>query len=200
VGSTGDDTRRRIIAATMECVATRGYARATIREIARVAGMTSGSLYHYFPTKAEIIKAAYVEVGAATMPRLVAAAEEAGRAGGAVDKLVALMHEGGLIMEDFPYAVAFDLAVRGPGVEADLLDLSENIFASLRQFVEDIIEQASADGLLSRQVTTRGATNAVLALMRALYDHHASVLSPEDFHATVDAVRLMLRGELLPRG
>ncbi|EJO86587.1 TetR family transcriptional regulator, partial [Mycobacterium colombiense CECT 3035] len=38
VGASGEETRRRIIVATMRCVATVGYARATIREIARAAG------------------------------------------------------------------------------------------------------------------------------------------------------------------
>ncbi|BBX40832.1 hypothetical protein MSIM_22830 [Mycobacterium simiae] len=38
VGADGDETRRRITAATMKCVPEVGYARATIREIARAAG------------------------------------------------------------------------------------------------------------------------------------------------------------------
>lgn len=44
VGASGAETRRRIVAATMKCVAEVGYARATIREIARMADMTSASL------------------------------------------------------------------------------------------------------------------------------------------------------------
>ncbi|WP_156669712.1 TetR family transcriptional regulator, partial [Mycobacterium sp. E3339] len=41
VGASGEDTRQRIIVATMRCVATAGYSRATIREIARTANVTS---------------------------------------------------------------------------------------------------------------------------------------------------------------
>ena len=90
------------MAAAMQCVAERGYARATIREIARSADITSGSLYHYFPNKAEIVKATYLEVSEATMPQLAAAAE---RAEGVVDKLVAVIDQGSQIMQDYPYAI-----------------------------------------------------------------------------------------------
>ncbi|WP_155771713.1 TetR/AcrR family transcriptional regulator, partial [Mycobacterium asiaticum] len=54
VGASGEQTRQRIIAATMRCVAQAGYSRATIREIARTADVTSASLYNYFPNKAEL--------------------------------------------------------------------------------------------------------------------------------------------------
>ncbi|WP_156736743.1 MULTISPECIES: TetR/AcrR family transcriptional regulator, partial [unclassified Mycobacterium] len=47
VGASGEETRQRIIVATMRCVATVGYSRATIREIARTADVTSASLYNY---------------------------------------------------------------------------------------------------------------------------------------------------------
>ncbi|WP_131812121.1 TetR/AcrR family transcriptional regulator, partial [Mycobacterium mantenii] len=49
VGASGEQTRQRIIVAAMRCVAEKGYSRATIREIARTAGVTSASLYNYLP-------------------------------------------------------------------------------------------------------------------------------------------------------
>ena len=58
VGADGEQTRARIIMAAMRCVAEAGYSHATIREIARTADMTSGSLYHYFPNKSELLTAA----------------------------------------------------------------------------------------------------------------------------------------------
>ena len=72
VGSSGEETRQRIIEATMRCVAEVGYSQATIREIARVAQMTSGSLYHYFPNKSELMKVTVAEFAELTVPRLVA--------------------------------------------------------------------------------------------------------------------------------
>ncbi|MFV2179880.1 TetR/AcrR family transcriptional regulator [Actinomadura sp. LOL_016] len=178
----------------MRCVADVGYARATIREIARAADMTSGSLYHYFPNKAEIVRATYLDVSAVTMPRLTAAAEQAE---GCVEKLVAVIREGGRIVQEYPYAVAFDRAVRAPGVEAaGLAEVSDSIFDSLRGIVEEVIHQAHRDGELSPEVTPQGATNAVFGLMHGLYDHTATS-TPADFRDTVQAVQLMLRGALI---
>lgn len=194
VGSKGEDTRRRIITATMQCVAEMGYARATIREIARAAEMTSGSLYHYFPNKAEIVKATYLDLSEATMPQLTAAVE---RADGVVDKLVAVLHEGGQVVQEYPYIVAFDRAVRAPGVEdVGLSKISDSIFASLRGIVEGVIRQAHRNGELSPDVTPQGATNAVYGVMRGLYDYTA-VSTPAEFRDTIQAVQLLLRGALI---
>lgn len=193
-GSNGEDTRRRIIAATMRCVAEMGYTRATIREIARAAEMTSGSLYHYFPNKAELVKATYLEVGEATMPGLAAAAEQAD---GLIGKLVAVIDQGARIVNDYPHAVAFDRAVRAPGTDkAVLSEISDSIFASLRGIVESAILQARENGELSPDVTAEGATNAVFAIMRGLYDD-AGLTTARDFRDTVRALQLLLQGRLI---
>jgi AcrR family transcriptional regulator len=193
IGAKGEDTRRRIIAAAMQCVAERGYARATIREIARYASITSGSLYHYFPNKAEIVRATYLEVSEVAMPQLAAAAEQAR---GVVDKLVAVIDRGSQIMQDYPYAIPFDRAVRSPGVDdAALPKISESIFAEMGRIVAGVIQQADRDGELNATVTAAGATNAVFAVLRGLYDSGLS--SPDEFHETVPAIRLLMRGTLL---
>ena len=67
VGASGEETRQRIIVATMRCVAEVGYSKATIREIARMANVTSASLYNYFPNKSELIKAS-IAARAASYP------------------------------------------------------------------------------------------------------------------------------------
>jgi AcrR family transcriptional regulator len=177
----------------MQCVAERGYARATIREIARTAGITSGSLYHYFPNKAEIVRATYLDVSKAAMPQLAAAAEQAE---GVVDKLVAVIDEGSRIMQDYPYAVPFDRAIRAPGVDdAALPKISQSIFAATGRIVESVVEQAHRDGELNPTVTPAGATNAVFAVLRGLYD--SALSSPSEFRDTVQAIRLLMQGSLL---
>lgn len=56
----GEDKRREdLIAATLECVAERGLAGATIREIAARADVTPGLIRYYFPAKDDLIGAAY---------------------------------------------------------------------------------------------------------------------------------------------
>ncbi|WP_156751806.1 TetR/AcrR family transcriptional regulator, partial [Mycobacterium sp. E2497] len=114
VGASGEETRQRIVVATMRCVAEFGYAGATIREIARAANVTSASLYNYFPNKAELINAAIAARTDVALPRLRAAAA---RPGTAVDRIEAVLDESGRLMREHPHLAAFDRAVRAESNE-----------------------------------------------------------------------------------
>jgi AcrR family transcriptional regulator len=48
-------TRARLLDATLECLAERGYARTTTTEIAERGGVSRGAQLHHFPTKAELV-------------------------------------------------------------------------------------------------------------------------------------------------
>ena len=51
------DTRSRIIAAAMRLFATKGYNSTSIADILGQAGVNSGSLYHFFPGKQDLLLA-----------------------------------------------------------------------------------------------------------------------------------------------
>src|SRR6516225_9747408 len=108
-GASGEETRQRIIGATMRCVAEAGYSQATIRGIAKAADMTSGSLYHYFPNKSELLKATVTEIDQIALPRLRAAAAQAD---GVTDRLEAVLDESHRLMREYPHLAAFDRAMR----------------------------------------------------------------------------------------
>src|ERR1700761_3852067 len=109
VGASGEETRRRIIIATMRCVAEVGYSQATIREIARTANVSSASLYNYFPNKSELIKATIAARGDAAMPRLRAAAANAGDV---MDRIESVLDECGALMREYPDLAAFEWVIR----------------------------------------------------------------------------------------
>jgi AcrR family transcriptional regulator len=193
VGAKGEETRRRIIAATMRCVAEVGYSRATIREIARMAQMTSGSLYHYFPNKSELVKASFLELADSSVPRLSAAAD---RADGVLDKLLAVLDEGEQLMREYPFAVAFDRALRVEGAELhQLAEDSDTIFAALRDVIVGIVTTASRQGALRPGTDVEGAAGAVYVVIRGLYEQ-AATASPQEYHETVQALKLLIRGQL----
>lgn len=50
-------TREKIVAAAMDLFAFHGYGSTGLSEIARKAGVQQGSLYHFFPTKEELLAA-----------------------------------------------------------------------------------------------------------------------------------------------
>lgn len=196
IGARSEQTRRRILAAAMCCVAEMGYSRATIREIARLSGITSGSLYHYFPNKAEIVKAAFTEIADVSLPRLSAAA---GRTDGVVNRLLAVLEEGGQLLRENPHAVAFDRALRVESAEHLHLDRdSDMIYTGLRTVIRDVIEQSRTEGALSPDADVDGTTDAIFAVFQGLSDH-AATASPEQYRATSRALGLLLQGSLFSR-
>lgn len=53
-------TRDRLISATIDVIRAKGYAAASVNDIAIAAGVTKGSFFHYFPTKAACAREAAV--------------------------------------------------------------------------------------------------------------------------------------------
>jgi TetR/AcrR family transcriptional regulator, transcriptional repressor for nem operon len=52
-----DDTRERILFAAMRLFAEKGYLSTSVSDILKEAGAHSGSLYHFFPTKQDVLVA-----------------------------------------------------------------------------------------------------------------------------------------------
>lgn len=66
-----DRTRRQLLHATVEVVASRGVAGTSIQEIARVAGMAPGTVYNHFSTREEIFEALAVALSTTLNERVV---------------------------------------------------------------------------------------------------------------------------------
>jgi AcrR family transcriptional regulator len=177
-GTSGEQTRRRIIAAAIQCVAEVGCSGATIREIATAAEMTSGSLYHHFPNKAELLRATVAAARQIALPRLQAAAQ---RGGNVVDQLGAVLDEADRLMRDHPYLAAFDRAT--------------GEVSPLRDVIGAIIADAQRNGVLAAGVDADGAADAVYALTRGLTEQ-AAHLPPAAYRATLRSARDLIGGTL----
>jgi AcrR family transcriptional regulator len=77
-GEAAEETRRRIVAATLELHSERGIAGTAMKDIAERAGVSVGTVYHHFPTYADAINACGALVSE-TIP-LPSAAEFSGAA------------------------------------------------------------------------------------------------------------------------
>jgi AcrR family transcriptional regulator len=196
VGASGEQTRRRIITAAMRCVAEVGYSQATIREIARAADMTSGSLYHYFPNKAELLRATSEEIEDVVLPRLRAAAA---RSDDIADRLESVLDESIQLMHDYPFLAAFLRAVRAESA-AQLRRGGPRYPGSkaLRDVVTDIVEDARSAGVLSSETEAAPAVEALCALTRGLSER-ASSLPQETYGITLDSAKKLIRGTLFTR-
>lgn len=193
VGATGEETRRRIIVATMRCVAQVGYSRATIREIARMSQVTSASLYNYFPNKAELLKATIDARAEAAIPRLRKAANGPGPA---VDRIEAVLDECGALMREYPDLAAFEWAIRAE----HLVDAGgQGRFETFREIIADLVEQARRNGELGAHPDPHATEEAIYGLVYGLTEL-AATLPPDDYHAALNAAKVMVRGELFAAG
>ncbi|OBI48263.1 TetR/AcrR family transcriptional regulator, partial [Mycobacterium sp. E796] len=184
VGASGERTRARIIDAAMRCVAEVGYSRASIREIAKAAEMTSGSLYNYFPNKSELIKAAVAARTDVALPRLREAAQGPGDV---TDRIEAVLDESGRLMREYPDLAAFEWALRAEGA----VDPREGGagFQAFREIIEGIVGGTDKPG----------SVEAVYSLIYGLTELAATV-PPEEYHAALDSAKRLIRGTLLGGG
>jgi AcrR family transcriptional regulator len=196
VGANAEQTRARILTAAMRCVAESGYSQATIREIARVAAMTSGSLYHYFPNKSELLDATVREIDAIASPRLRAAAAGPDDV---VGRLEAVLDESDRLMREYPHLAAFERAMRAEST-AHPRDGRPRYHGlkALRDIINDIIEDARARGALPAATKPSAAVDAIYALTRGLTEQ-ADSLAPDTYAATLRSAKELIRGTLFTR-
>ena len=190
VGANAEQTRHRILTAAMRCVAEVGYSQTTIREIARAAEMTSGSLYHYFPNKSELLKATGDEIEGIVAPRLRAAAAQSDAV---VDRLDAVLDESQRLIRDYPYLTAFLRAMRAGGATPQPPGSR-----ALRDVVTEIVADAGPLGALPPAAGPDAVVEAICALTRGLSER-AATLPPDAYDATLAAAKKLIRGSLFAR-
>lgn len=189
VGAVGGQTRDRIIAATMRCVAELGYSRTTIRQIARTAGVTSGNLYNYFPNKAELVAAAITARAEIALPRLRGAAQQPGSA---VDRIEAVLDESGKLMSEHPDLATFEWAIRAQNAVMVYPGEAGNVgLQALRDIITGIVGDARRRG----EPIPKAAGEVTYALVYGLTEL-AATGSPEAYHAALAAAKRLIRGSL----
>jgi AcrR family transcriptional regulator len=194
VGASGEQTRARIIVAAMRCVAEVGYSKATIREIAKAAEMTSGSLYHYFPNKSALLAATARDVDEIASARLRAAAA---LPGDAIDRLEAVLDEIHRLLREYPHLAAFDRAMRAEGAAHPRRGRGRDPgLKALRDIIDQILSDARARKALPPATDPAAAVDAIYALVRGLMDR-ATHLTPDAYAATLDSAKELIRGALL---
>lgn len=193
VGASGEETRQRIIVATMRCVAKAGYAKATIREIARTANVTSASLYNYFPNKSELIQAAIAARTDVALPRL---RQAAARPGDAIDRIEAVLDESGQLMMEYPDLAAFEWVIRAESAGSpEPQAVGGAGFQAFREIIEGIVDDAYRQGDLADGPNRQGAIEAIYALIYGLVELAAS-LPPADYHSALRSAKQLIRGNL----
>jgi AcrR family transcriptional regulator len=69
-GSRGDRRRARILSAFHDCIIRNGYAKTTLRDVAKAAGISASHLLYYFPGKDSILEHYFEDVAMKIVRRI----------------------------------------------------------------------------------------------------------------------------------
>ena len=176
-------TRAALVSAGRQLFGTRGFAATSVEDIARVARVTSGALYHHFPTKAAVFEAVFEQVHT---EMLVASAEASAAADGALEQIAAGF--GVFLDRVLEPEVQRILVTDGPAV----LGLARFVELDERYALEPAVqalEAANAAGLLR----VEDPRTLVRLLFGAMTRAGLLIASSPDPIATRDAVGVTFR-------
>ncbi|MFI5585081.1 TetR/AcrR family transcriptional regulator [Amycolatopsis sp. NPDC051758] len=156
--------RGAIVDAAAGCFAEKGFERTTTADICRAAGISSGSLFHYFPNKRAVFTAIFTDDARETGERLAAAAE-------ADDPWRALLD----VVAELAGQVAHPAVVRLV-LEAAAQAARDDEFAALiqrndgalRDGLAVLVERAAGAGLIDPGVPPRAAAGWLVGLIDAM--------------------------------
>jgi AcrR family transcriptional regulator len=148
------DTRARLLSATIDCLVEHGYAGTTTQRVQDRAGLSRGALLHHFATKEALLVAAVSHVADAQVARVRAEA-----ATSAAASEVELLHG---VMSGPLFLAGLELwqaARTEPALRAALLPAERRVGAAVRELLDELFPRRERD---------RSEIDGLLALYRGL--------------------------------
>ncbi len=143
------DRRAVILARSAELFATRGVAATTVRDIGEAAGLLSGSLYHYFPSKDAIVGEVLTHFMCDVQRRF---AEVARRSRTPEQTVRGLVHETLAVIEEHPYPTAMYQNDRQYLRDRGLLEPVHNASRAVQEHWLVALRSGIADGSFREDV------------------------------------------------
>jgi len=180
----GSATRRRILKIALTLMAQRGVDGTSMRDLAAAAGLNVASLYHYFPSKRDLLEAVLVEQGffPVQAPRPELDGDQPGEAG--LSALVADICVSMFEIEDFVRLMVGE-AIRG---ESTARAVGIDLFASFQDSIEGWVAKHRPD-LVERAGAGEVARFLSAMIVGLFVQHAAGVLGDEDDDLTALSLR-----------
>ena len=153
-------TEEIILAAAATCIRSNGVRRTTIEEVARVAGVSRGTVYRYWPTKDDLVTAAFSRATAEFVQESLAVIHAESTL---IDRLVANAR---LVRAYMPAQTLLGLDETEP--EAVALLLTRDLPALMAPWIEiwvPYVEQAKATGEVRSGLDPRRVAEWVLRII-----------------------------------
>ena len=180
-----EHVRTRLLNAAVRVFDRKGYAGASVREIAEMAGVTKPALYYHFGSKEGVLLAVLRQA----QEEFAAAVDQAvARTGTARNRITALCEDVyGLFGRHVPVARVAHAVFFGPPDGAPPFDVT--VFeARLRQAIEQIV----ADGLASGELRAVVCRDVALAVMSILEGCNERQLHPAFEPVGTDGLRRLV--------
>ena len=161
--------RAAIVDAAVGCFAEKGFERTTTADICRAAGVSSGSLFHYFPNKRAVFTAIFTDDARQTAGRLAAAAEAADPWTALLDVVAELA---GQVAHPAVVRLVLEAAAQAARDE-EFAELIQRNDGALRDGLAVLITRAAAAGLIDPGVAPRAAAGWVAGLVDAMISRAA---------------------------
>jgi AcrR family transcriptional regulator len=189
-------TRKNILDAATLCFAELGYAAASNREIAQRAGVTSGSLYHYFDSKAALYRAALLDANTVLINAYLEVVSEIPEAS-SVDQLCLGLERAFAVARSRPgmmnFASASALEIQR---HKDLDWLAREDAEAFPMFFRKLLMRAKRRGELGSEVNIDAAMNVLLISFASLAFLQGRQVDESAFDASLKAFQQLLRGQM----
>lgn len=185
---TNHPTRERLVVAARDLFHAKGYTATGIAEILRKAGANSGSLYHYFPTKEDLLRAVLEwyrdNINAALLDPIWSNISDP------IERIFALLHGYRMMLQhtEFSYGcpignLALELASTHPNIRELLAQNFTKWTAAVRECLDD------ASGRFPAHVNVNQLATFVLTTMEGAVMLARSYSRMEPFDAAVTQLR-----------
>lgn len=155
--------RRAILDAAAGCFAMKGFEKTTTAEICRAAGISTGSLFHYFPNKRAVFVGIFEQDGDETAALLAAAGE-------IEDPWEAILHVVAQVSEQLLHPLAAKLVLEVAAQcsrDADLARLVQGNDRALRDGLTDLVRAAVEAGRIDPGLDAKTVASWLVALVDA---------------------------------
>lgn len=189
--SVGDQTKVRILDAARVCFGDRGYDGTTTRHIAVTAELTTAAIYHYYPSKSELYRAAHEQVHHVVYGRYD---DAIAGCNGLVEEFKAVLDASHEMNRHDPSLARFLVTARTDQRRHPELKLPVDQPPQRGRFHADLVERAVARGEIA-PTDAAMVVDTLRTILGGLVYHASDDL--EQQVRVIDGIMRLLRGSLL---
>lgn len=184
-----------IMSAALTCFARSGYQSTTNQDVATMAGVTTGALYHYFDSKEDLYIEVFESVEATIFETYRARTRELTDFFEVLDHVLDASVE--INRENSAIAAFWINLEHEARRHPELAPLAERQRHESFTFWRESVQRGRASGSISPAVDDETTVHVIASVIGGLSRLSVIALDLEQHRKTADAIKLLLRGTLL---